>query len=880
MSRRDAYAAFLQSADLATWRQSLDVYQQPAGASSTSSPLSDRELADALCLSTYVQWLSGLCGERQIQEETARAHKQLIEKAAQRRRTGDAQSRALLWAVAAASGTYAKTALDILDGAAATVPVEIALMVLPDLPAKRAQQLNRYVASAGSQPFLPAIYFYAHALIDLGRFKEVENLLDTLPQHRFNPMILDLRGTIAELKGAWSDALDAYQPPGQDSQWPVHKYRASICKAIVSGGRDQGSRRPQVRDEKLRLGMLAFGSEVDQTQTARSAAFVNACRWHEFDDWLVDFELGKLSFQRRRHGEADRWLKVAAHRAPPDFVFEIQSLRFVNMTWLDDHSIVRDLPVRPEVLECGFEALACADDGAHADDIRTFVASVTGDLEVLRPVAASTDAYERGAYHLLRHETPAAIRAWCESIQQAYHPRTIHKLIDFFNACHFEHTTWYLIDLVIRESWDNFFHLWELGKVVLRLLATGERRHAMPHLEAQFAVLEMRIEELSQSDFQHAIRAVEFYASYQRSDIAAALLTRAHRLAESSEERLQLAMAQRELSAGQADPRVAARLDEAERESRDRLERLQIAREWARNGRTQRARNILNVEGVIGGTQRFEPIEYIVALQCGSPCLATKELEELGRQAEAALYRDLRAGAFPRGATTFFQRLHEHAAVVTVPAATAAADADEANDSDSGWQSFTRSLERSKHLTDLEEERRLLNENLAAVTRDEFVTYALWDYAFKDLQALQDAVQGVRPPLEPGQTPISRSESVAGGARARQVSELWRAYLAEASEDGANRQRSWDAIRDFERDERALEREWQRLREQEQHAHAGRLALLVESAREVLAAIAETEQTRSPWPFFLDLRARILQDIETLRGELARSLEVSGASPC
>ena len=51
----------------------------------------------------------------------------------------------------------------------------------------------------------------------------------------------------------------------------------------------------------------------------------------------------------------------------------------------------------------------------------------------------------------------------------------------------------------------------------------------------------------------------------------------------------------------------------AEKESRDRLERLQIAREFCNYGQMQEVRSILLEEGILEKNKSLLPIEYIVA---------------------------------------------------------------------------------------------------------------------------------------------------------------------------------------------------------------------------------------------------------------------------
>jgi hypothetical protein len=865
-SLRDAYARFLGTADAATWRSCLDEYcRAPA--------LSDRELAETLCLSIYVQWLGSLSGDGPLCAAAQDQERRLAALAAERTTSSRTDDAAAARAVLAAGRGYHRTAERILGTRRDDrLPVELALLILPGSPAKRARLLKGPVLEAPGEPFLPAVYFYALAQLDLGAYQDVGTLIAREHARAASPLLVDLQGKLFELTGAWADARDAYAA----SDWPVHRYRRRICQIIVGGASvSEADAGTAAGDEKLRQGMDRFETEIDQAEAARTSSFVNACRWQDFDNWLVDFELAKLSFQRRRHSEAERHFRNAATHAPEEYLLPINRLRFANLTWLGGRSIVRDLPVNPETIECGLAAIAAPGDEAAKSAMRTFIAGAGQDHSVLRPVFESPEPYFRATAHDIVGNTPAAMRGWCESFTAAYQPRTVHRLIRFFATGQFDDTVLYLVDLVMRESWDAFFDVWELAAVVRGLLVQDRSRFG-GGLESRLGDIEKRLEELAQTDFQHAIRAIEFFADHQRRDIAAGLLRRASRLAETPEEYLELAMAQRSVS---PDDHELGRnsLDEAERQSTDRLERLQIAREWARSGRLQRARNLLGAEGALDGTHAFEPIEYIVTLQCGQPCLSPQELEDVSRRAEAALRKELLAGAHQKQRAAFVERLKDHASAITLSEAGAEEnpfDRDEA----SVWQSLKSSLERSKQLTDLEEEKRLLSEILMAGdggSESLFFRYTVWDYLFRNIEALVEGIHGLRPPLDPSETPISRSDSVVAVGRARQLSDLWRTYLtARTDPDGAG---PWRAIGDFYSEERALTSAWDAIRAREMEEPLARTAVLAEYAADMLASIRDTEVKDSPWPFFLDLREHIVRDAERLLGLLANQFRASVA---
>src|SRR5262249_26028308 len=144
------------------------------------------------------------------------------------------------------------------------------------------------------------------------------------------------------------------------------------------------------------------------------------------------------------------------------------------------------------------------------------------------------------------------------------------------------------------------------------LLATrtglSESSSGFERLSQRLAVLAGRLEELSQWDFQHLIRAHDFFFRTNRKDIAEALLRRAGKLAEGAAENLAMPVPRRKAAGDRAqdDDQGLECLKRAERESRDRLERLQIAREFFHYGRAGRARRILEAEGVFEPGKRLE----------------------------------------------------------------------------------------------------------------------------------------------------------------------------------------------------------------------------------------------------------------------------------
>src|SRR5437867_2201277 len=167
-SPREAYWPFLRTADLTSWRQCLREYDHLTAPSEKSETTSLAELTEALCISIYVQWLSRLCGENEIHQQTVKNFKRLVALAAGVNWRVPSKDAVLVKAIIAAGSGYARTGEQILGNGYDDIPLEIALLVLPESPSKRAQLLKKYIARDPKETFLPAFYFYAHGLLDLG----------------------------------------------------------------------------------------------------------------------------------------------------------------------------------------------------------------------------------------------------------------------------------------------------------------------------------------------------------------------------------------------------------------------------------------------------------------------------------------------------------------------------------------------------------------------------------------------------------------------------------------------------------------------------------------------------------------------------------------
>ncbi len=855
-----AYSKFLRTADLESWQECLQSYQALLR---QSTRISLQQLAEGLSIANYTRWLASLCGEEGAKQSADDTIDQLANIAFADRLHGSDVG-VLVKSVIAAVRGYPRTAKAMLDSLNKEIPLEILLLVMPDISAKRAQELGKFVYADVGQVFLPAVYFYGHALLDLGYLQRVQSLLDDYSSFKSNPLMIDLQGKLLELEGNWAGAWAIYGK----SNWDVHEYRCSICSVIVHAATGE---LPSWSDEKLIRGMLTGGSESDQAEVARNASFVNACRWYNFDNWLVHYELGSLSFRRRRHAEAEKHLKTAGIHAPERFRFAINNLRFINLTWLAGRSLGRSLPVEAETLECAHEALQADGPEDLKAQIRTWVAEATKDLSILAPVYHSGNIYEQAQADILQGRTPDALLSWSANIAKSFEPRVFYHLIHTFSSCGFEQTATYMCDVAMNESWDNFFQLWELAGALRKIMVQDLAAFSEKRFEERFLKIQQRLEELSEFEFPHLMRAWQLYKDCGRADLAAHVLQRADQLAESPEEHLILAIARKD--------RIGLdHLLRAERESTHRLERLEIAKELTRYGQMTRARRILKEERVFESGESLEPLEYIIALRCGRPCLTKEEIAALSNRANAHLEQDLQAGLIKKYGDQFIKRLGK-SATTSLNAKDWLSQAEKFDEAgDSIWKSWTTSLERLDDPTLLEEERTMVENRVAELGENSIILFfyiGVWEQLYGTLDSILENIKRQRPAREPADTPISRTDTFAENVRAKTVSRLWRDYLT--SEESGRALVLLQRVKDFYREEHRLENEWEMLRRGERQGMLKKAGYMVKYGRELLAQIRSQLDKADSWPAFLAISEHIYRDIDTLLERLGTQMHAVGS---
>ena len=857
--RDQAYEAFLSSSDLETWTASFAAFREIFEGDEDVLDARPVDVRRALTIALYTGWLSARCGDEERRDRTTRWLHDLGARQAKAPPSAGGEA-ILIQAVVAAAKGYVTSARELLKDFAAPVPVEIALLTVPQRATPRAAALKPYVLECAGHAFIPVLYFYGSALLDLGYQSSVDELLKRHGGASASSPAIDLRGQLLELAGSWSAARDQYA----GSEWGSHAYRLAVCNLILGEPIDALAKWPPEAARKFTAGMLDFSGETDRAGVFRSVSFVRACRWSGFDNWLVHFELGRLGFQRRRHAEAERHLAAAARAAPEPYRFPIHSLRFTNLTWL---GTAMEVLTSPEALEAGYAALQEQATEEQRARIRTWIGGFEGESELLEPVASSSDDYERGNAHQIRGSVPDALACWCSCISKSYTPRAFIELLKIFASYGFEGTAASLAETVELEGEASFFDLWELARAIAEVLEKQPPgRIARGLLKERLDSVEKRMEELVESEFQNAIRAFRYFLKRRRLSPALRMLTRAERLAEGPEELLLLAIGRRMAAGGGWDPRTLEILRLAQRQSSDRFERLIIARELVTMGDLASARTILSEEGAFSDTRDFTPIEYVVALQCAKVCGGEEHRKLLEAAAGDALKRDIAAGRFLRYGKHFLERLNKHLSgeslQIALPDRAGAPEAEL-----SSWSELVEAIKRFQSSRQTWQELRLLNEQVEALSRagSPCSRFALWGLHLDRFDAHLGMIDRLRPAVADDETPMARDLSLVR-PRARQAAQLWRAHLL-ASEP-AYAERLLGEIRAFFHEEKELTERWDRLRNAEAEEPSNQALGYAKRGSVLLEDIGTADENAALWPPFLNVRRAVVDDAKSLADRL------------
>jgi len=371
----EAYAAFLTSADVATWDQCMEQTVRVAAALPDGDDRADA-LAKALCITMYLGWLGRVSGDL---VRTERARTRLAELRDEIRRFGAGPARAcrICWGLLLAEGGFRQHAAALLDTDGHPAPEHVPWLI-QRLDIKALATLRRLV-EPGPAAFPPLVFEYGEALVNVGEVQEARALAETGRWGAAEPLMLDILASASERLGQWAAAYAAYRR----STWPIHRYRAAMVGA-VSGHLEAAD--DLELDEPMRQHLGELDGDVDPAELARSAAFLNACLWHPVDDWRIELELGKLSFRRRQYSEANLHLVRAARSAPEAARFQIARLRFINLTWLTGRESHLPSPMEPEALTAGQEALDHSSDTDDTSMIRIWMARQTADLTLVPAV--------------------------------------------------------------------------------------------------------------------------------------------------------------------------------------------------------------------------------------------------------------------------------------------------------------------------------------------------------------------------------------------------------------------------------------------------------------------------------------------------------------
>jgi tetratricopeptide (TPR) repeat protein len=887
-----AYDTFLKSSDLAIWSQCLVEFEARIRLQMSHGEPVSEDLRRGLLIAIYLTWLSTQSGDSDKEKHGQKVIDQFADAVCRlHARSPTPTTRRALGTLIAWRG-YHRTAEAFLREQGELSP-EIAPLILPVGEAKIAAFLRELALKPDQTRFAPVFYFYCNALVELGSVEEVKRLIDRPDQAAHDPLIRDLVGRIYEQSGRWAEAYELYR----QSDWPAHEYRAAISRVIASAGDGTVAPEESWADGVLERTLARFETEISQSGLVRSSSFVNACRWTAFDSWLVHFELAKLNFRRRRYLAADAHFRVAFEKCPRTAQLPVASARFACLTWLSQTGGVRDLDMMPEALASGYAALEVSSerDQDGTSWIRTWLARNAFDLSLLQPVFEARDPYSRAQAFEMVGNRPEAIRYYLLAIEQSYSARAMQWLIGEFTSCGLAHTVGYLVELVLRESQDDFFALWELGLCLLPYRGRPEMAHAK--LDEHLKLIASRIEELSRFEFQHLVRAYEFFLEAGRQDRAAAMLSRAIKLADSPEENVALAVAHRRLAGFAASDRAIQGLiclRRAEREAGERLERLEIARECGHYGQVQRARRILEEEGAFNPGNNFSAVEHIAVLQC-APWLTADELRDLSRNAFMAFLRDVMAGVI-RDQGRFLKRLLDTVSAADQSLAdtlrkgwVAATKVEKAGElsttSNNGggtpseepdmqewdgesWKGWHDAMKARHNEGDLPGERELLT-RMITILSEKPVQFRLaaWSFVYGVLNAEIASAAKVRPVVEDSRTPFSRSGKILDDWRAQEVTDLWRKYVA--SNTAAGDERALKEIKEFFAQEEHLIAEWEARRREEAAGPRRRAQYFSEAGVSILRLFL-AQQSEHPFPVINGIHENLARDATMLLSRIER----------
>jgi tetratricopeptide (TPR) repeat protein len=882
VDQADPYSSFLDSASVESWRECLGLaVQRTEVAGETEGGA--RPLAEALCISVYLRWLAASSGDDEARREANRQLDALLTLLRARTPDPSDDARRLCWTIALSAGGFRGRAKQFLEGNE-LAGAEHRLLVSTGSGVRELETLRALVVGV-PHVFLPAVSEYGTLLVRSGFVHEARAVVDESGFEPSEPLLVDVLASASERLGEWSRAYVEYS----QSPWPEHRYRAAIVGTIARGRTEDLS---SIQfDKPMRDQLGRFRGELDQTDLNTSIAFLNACSSGAVEDWLVEFELGTIAFRRRRYLEANLHLGQALRYAPPEVRLPVAELRFTNLTWLSGRAPYLALDLLPEALAVGAEALALTEDESRGAAIRTWLADNTNDLALIPPTIDEWGAFDRGEAYRLIGEPDRAIDCWLESLADSYYHRSVTALAQELARAGFRRTVSVLADIVMQESSDDFFALWETARTLGTLTGTQPESEDEESDHPLNAFVD-RIVDLTHFDFKNSIRAYELMVDIGRLDRAEELLLRATRQADGVSELVAVSVVRRRADdpLGVPDDEEALGcLARALDESRDRLERLEIAREFFHRRRERDARRILVEERIFDPQEPLSHVEMTAALQCG-PWLTAAERSDLARRAVDHLGADQASGLLGTYGHFYVERLlatlneydqelHRRVQAEIDTAIRPQPSTEWSGEGAGAWNAIR------DRLTDYEDDQ----PSVATLTADEeeeppettldagesdasFGRRLMIILALRErLAELLGMAADTRPSVAPDETPLYESDDVGAGARTIELCDLWRARVVASS--GPDVKTADLHLRAFFAGEQELLERWERSIVVAREPILRRIARVGELLLSHLEQPEFGEELVGGHPVLRDVASAIALDLEALAAEAGRELE-------
>ncbi|WP_190092999.1 hypothetical protein [Streptomyces melanogenes] len=838
-------------------------------------------LAQALCMTMYLQWLSRFSGDLRAEREARQCHDSLRAELYARSVSHSGPAWNICWGLVLGWDGYRGRAAQLLKQDGRIAPEHVPI-VLANTDIGSLSQLRPLFHGPERCGFLPVLYMYGEKLVAVGAVHEALSLVNSQDPGGAEPLLLDVRGSAGERLGRWDDAHTAYSR----SPWPVHRVRAAMVGTIA--GMSGKPTEDLVLDEPVRQVIEGSDSELDQSEIIRRTAFLHACLQQSGTNWLVELELGKLSSGRRRYAEADLHFHQALRNAPQDARYAIAQLRFSNLTWVSDERSYSPLRMLPETCTAGWEALALNSDLVETAYIRIWMACESGELGLIPASLSGLSAQERGEAYEAVLDIGRALDAWLDSLAIGYSHRCASSVLKTLGKAGFNRSALHLAGLVLSESADDFFSLWETAESIAGL-GPGDRPETdtreLLEVKKRF---HQRIVELSQFEFKNAIRAYELVARVGHHGQAEDLLLRAAKQAESVSELLAVAALRRRVRAAPTRQEGLRCLTRARREARQRLERLQVAYELFCYGQIRDARSLLVGEGVFAGDQSLTHVEMIVVLQCRQ-WLTDREVDDLVHRAVRRLNLDHRSGELGEFGRLYGERLLnvfedsaplserisrvlDSALVAPLPGT---AWLGQSNDD---WETIRKRIDRA---VDFEHDNQALDVTAclgsADLAQSFGLRFAVCGHLRERMHALLAELRRDAPVLPAEETPVSKRDPGVN-SRTIQLCDLWRARLTAAP--GNDEERAVSALQEFFDTEQALLRQWESHRRQTSAPKLRRTLRVAEALRDSLDKLLGSPEREHAHPVLRSLFRHIDRDvagfstevterIEELRGDLA-----------